>query len=1244
MEEGEPVEERRRSADGERRARTISYVLESGKRESRSKTIAEQMMSNMSLRLDHVFGAQPSTPVLVERVKEHLIIAYATASGVVVLQTPADAPFGDFTKTDNLLLRKHNEAIVAMALCPVTGSHLVTCGKDASYVWDIRAAFEGDPNTPVTPLYTLAGSFVDDAHPNCLSFWVDPNSDKSRWYLITGNHDGNMRIYRAHHNYSLFHDITCHQSAILSIDVHPGAQKVTTGATDGTVRVWNLCMDQPADEEKRGGSAPEEDLIVSSTADNYSDNSDEEQEGNVYDDSLISLVGSFAAHRGDVSAVAFAPDGRTSGRFIISGGRDNMLQVSDVETQQIMGELGKKDEDSNPQEYRHQGSIREIKTMRIEQKTGEDVAALFQAVSCSTDGTVRTWIVQAKFSAPEEAAAGGDSVSADGSFKVGKEELSFLQDPVGDALSETILGTLFDSGSDKTETAQLVSSVEAILAGGKKLKDNQSREENAAVGELEVVSKRVEVKSKLLYRNTVGMLNKYGVFDLDFCILPPLNNGSENPPPRIVVACSSTRSLVRFFTGLSKYPDLSPEGSADDIYQALKDGPVFQSSNHTNSVSAMRRVDTEIVVPVPQGYSRARRPSTQSTFRGVASACRDGSFCISSPADTPLLDSRGCGWIDSAIREVCTYSPGNGSSSAGTTLSDIIGFAGSRNGMVYRLGYSETPDREQEQDAETPNASTESEKNYWKTKLSFPAHVVDVSALAFEPHMKLLATAGADLSLSIWEVLQEEVTSNPKPIVNLPGAHDGIITALTFFVSSGDPTKSCHMASGATDGKVFCWKLMRLSATKIELQKVWSSADYYENGGITSLEFGTGVSRGSLVSSSWGGTMRVWDCLKVEGSSRNLGNGAPSAYPKHSWESVRMRIGAISLSPNGAMVACACSSGLIRVYDMTDYSLLCSQNILHGRIYSSSLEHISWPQDDVIVVGTSYGELLRLVLVFGETAVKAEENLTTGMESRGEEVEPLDKTKAGKYSVENLLQFTGVPGVTVDDLAQAQAQDSGKTKAKPEPTTDAEPPTSKNKAVSNPLSSLEFADTIDSVYETAVQQSDNQQPERKPPSSAGKDSARQPTHPKGAGSRRDVPVVTENPAAGTADSEAPQRRQKQRPSNTASGGMKVALKKTDPHSNKNTETVERGNPIRHAQQAASYREIYGSDTNATKNSEKSPSAQPPVHEKQELLEPKREVDESSDISEQKSPTKTANEGDEELEKSEFQPLMSRKKG
>lgn len=100
-------------------------------------------------------------------------------------------------------------------------------------MWDIGAAFEGDPNTPIVPVHTLAGSIVDDAHANCASFWTDPNTDKSRWYLITGNHDGNLRIYKAHYRYSLFHSITCHQSAILSMDVHAGAGRVTTGATDG---------------------------------------------------------------------------------------------------------------------------------------------------------------------------------------------------------------------------------------------------------------------------------------------------------------------------------------------------------------------------------------------------------------------------------------------------------------------------------------------------------------------------------------------------------------------------------------------------------------------------------------------------------------------------------------------------------------------------------------------------------------------------------------------------------------------------------------------------------------------------------------------------------------------------------------------------------------------------------------------------------------------------------------------------
>ena len=106
-------------ASDTRRAQTCEKMLQQEEGTHRRSTVAQEMLKQMTLKLDHAFGAQPNSPLLVEHVGSLLIIAYVTAAGIVVLQKPDDESLGDFSRTENLLLRKHEEAVLSLALCPV---------------------------------------------------------------------------------------------------------------------------------------------------------------------------------------------------------------------------------------------------------------------------------------------------------------------------------------------------------------------------------------------------------------------------------------------------------------------------------------------------------------------------------------------------------------------------------------------------------------------------------------------------------------------------------------------------------------------------------------------------------------------------------------------------------------------------------------------------------------------------------------------------------------------------------------------------------------------------------------------------------------------------------------------------------------------------------------------------------------------------------------------------------------------
>ena len=211
-------------------------------------------------------------------------------------------------------------------------------------------------------------------------------------------------------------------------------------------------------------------------------------------------------------------------------------------------------------------------------------------------------------------------------------------------------------------------------------------------------------------------------------------------------------------------------------------------------------------------------------------------------------------------------------------------------------------------------------------KAPLAGHSDDVTALAFSPDGKILATAGDDKKIILWDA----ATGKPEPGELRSGAspHEGEITSIAFSPDGR------YVVSGAEDKTVKLWDLSDNTKPPRTLE------DHKERGGITSVAYSPRA--GLFASASRDGTLIFWN---VSGDGSVNRTGEP--------RKLVAAIYALAFSPDGKRLAIACGDNMIRLWDVNQGKVVYTLRGHDGAVTSVAFSHdgkqlASGSEDDTI--------------------------------------------------------------------------------------------------------------------------------------------------------------------------------------------------------------------------------------------------------------------------------------------------------
>jgi WD40 repeat protein len=173
-------------------------------------------------------------------------------------------------------------------------------------------------------------------------------------------------------------------------------------------------------------------------------------------------------------------------------------------------------------------------------------------------------------------------------------------------------------------------------------------------------------------------------------------------------------------------------------------------------------------------------------------------------------------------------------------------------------------------------------------------HKGNVSSVAFSPDGELMATAGDDSDIAVWDVRRLIIYGQqtgegvqPKPKFDLKGGHTGPVHALAF-----SPSENGILASAGSDGKVSLWE--------VRSQKLIATLEKHEKA-ILAIAFSPD---GALIATGGEDNLvKLWNV-----SARRLdqtlegGHGEP--------------VNSVKFSPDGKLLATASDDDTVKLWDI----------------------------------------------------------------------------------------------------------------------------------------------------------------------------------------------------------------------------------------------------------------------------------------------------------------------------------------
>jgi WD40 repeat protein len=199
----------------------------------------------------------------------------------------------------------------------------------------------------------------------------------------------------------------------------------------------------------------------------------------------------------------------------------------------------------------------------------------------------------------------------------------------------------------------------------------------------------------------------------------------------------------------------------------------------------------------------------------------------------------------------------------------------------------------------------------------FYGHVNTVFKVKFSPNGQFVASASADGSVKIWEVL----TGNR--VADL--AHNGRVISMAWHPDG------THLISGTNENIVYLWELSTFQTVR---------KFYGHNGPITALAFHP--SGQSMVSGSLDSKLCLW--------------GVHDGKFLYRFDDHRLGINSISFSSDGQYMLSGSSDGHLRVYDIRKQQLLRSIKPDIGWVVSAKFS----ADDNLVYGGGQFGRLVSI--------------------------------------------------------------------------------------------------------------------------------------------------------------------------------------------------------------------------------------------------------------------------------------------
>lgn len=226
----------------------------------------------------------------------------------------------------NEVIIRHDAPVTSVASSS-DGQYIVSGGGDRTIrIWNaatkeiIGEPLNSEPTDQRLPSFLFMITSVD----------ISPNGQR----IVSGNRDGNIRLWDPTVRKSPLRIMVGHESAVTSVSFSPGGHRIVSTSGDGTIRLWDAATGDSIGEPIREHQTPVYSVAYSPSG-NYIVSGSQDGTIRLWDAANGNAIGEpIRGHQNAVESVVYSPDGN----LIVSAGLDETVRLWDASKGNPIGE------------------------------------------------------------------------------------------------------------------------------------------------------------------------------------------------------------------------------------------------------------------------------------------------------------------------------------------------------------------------------------------------------------------------------------------------------------------------------------------------------------------------------------------------------------------------------------------------------------------------------------------------------------------------------------------------------------------------------------------------------------------------------------------------------------------------------------------------------------------------------------------------------------------------------------------